>query len=251
MPGCDRYVAKRGEGVMKSINDYKKLAYKVILEYRSQDQVHVARFPELPGCIAHGDTPQSALDYALKVKDDWLETAFESGWPIPEPSEVPETSGRITVRTPKYMHKQLIDRAEEEGISLNQLILSFIGQGLERTIQEHVLKEVSVKQDKLIDLLAERQIAEEAKPRYVVYVPQTAVGTGKVWQFADTMLRRSVANSVSNILTTSASAGTATAGTCFPSLLEEEEKELAPLAKVPTFNEYGKNYQTGGCLYET
>lgn len=228
---------------MRNIEEYKKMNYRVILEYISQDHAYVARFPELPGCIAHGDTPQSALNYALKIKDEWLETAFESGWSIPEPSEVLETSGRITVRTPKYLHKQLIDRAEEDRISLNQLILSFIAQGLERTTQEHVLKEVSAKQDKIIAFLAERTTTE-ANPSLFSAL-SLSLGTGKTMQRT---LNQSVADSVSNIVTTICS-GATTALSFSPLVEKEENKELVP--KIPTFDEYDKNYQTGGCLYET
>jgi predicted RNase H-like HicB family nuclease len=224
---------------MRNIEEYKKMNYRVILEYRSQDHAYVARFPELPGCIAHGDTPQSALNYALKIKDDWLETAFDSGWSIPEPSEAPETSGRITVRTPKYMHKQLIGRAEEDRVSLNQLILSFIAQGLERATQEHVLKEVSAKQDKIIAFLAEKPTMEVSPPLYGVLPMYLG---GKTMQ---AIFTQSVANSASNIVAT-ISSGANTALTLSPLDEKEENKELA--AKVPTFDEYDKNYQTGGCL---
>lgn len=232
---------------MKNIEDYKKLEYKVILEYKSQDHVYVARFPELPGCIAHGDTPQIALNCALQAKDDWLETALESGWSIPEPSETPETSGRITVRIPKYMHKQLIDRTEEEGVSLNQLILSFIGQGLEKKTQEHAWKEMSIKQDEIIAFLAERQ---GTGAMYHHYVPVQLVGITKTMLRESIMLKQSGANSVSNVMMVPASAGinAAVAGSFF---IGEEEKTEPALAKVPTFDEYDKNYQTGGCLYET
>ena len=41
--------------------------------------------PELPGCMAHGDTPQEALAQAQEAMALWIETAIEFGDPVPEP----------------------------------------------------------------------------------------------------------------------------------------------------------------------
>ena len=43
------------------------------------------RFPNFPGCAAHGDTQQTALEEIGQAMDLWLETAREFGDPIPEP----------------------------------------------------------------------------------------------------------------------------------------------------------------------
>jgi predicted RNase H-like HicB family nuclease len=41
--------------------------------------------PELPGCIAHGDSYESALANAKEAIQLWIDTAKEFGDPIPEP----------------------------------------------------------------------------------------------------------------------------------------------------------------------
>lgn len=117
---------------MKDIQYYKELNYKMILEFDPVDEVYFVKFPDLPGCIAHGSTPREAVDVALEVKGEWLETAIETGWAIPEPSLPLETSGRVTLRIPKSIHQKIIDRAEQEGVSQNQLILTYVAEGLER-----------------------------------------------------------------------------------------------------------------------
>jgi len=124
---------------MKSMTKYKENKYKMTFEYDPDEGVYFVKFPELPGCIAEGETPEKALKNALTVKNEWLQAAQEAGWTIPEPSKPLTTSGRITLRIPKYLHEKLINRAEEEGTSLNQLILSFVAEGLERTNPEDVL----------------------------------------------------------------------------------------------------------------
>jgi len=59
--------------------------YEIILYWSEEDQVFVAEVPELPGCMAHGDSHEASL---VNVKDAiqlWIDTAHEFGDPIPEP----------------------------------------------------------------------------------------------------------------------------------------------------------------------
>jgi antitoxin HicB len=61
----------------------------------------------------------------------WIETAYETGKEIPMPfSYADNFKGRITVRVPKTMHKELIKEANEEGISLNQYLIYIISKGM-------------------------------------------------------------------------------------------------------------------------
>ncbi len=59
--------------------------YEVILYWSNEDQLFVAEVPELPGCMAHGDTHQAALANALEAIQLWIDTALEFGDPVPEP----------------------------------------------------------------------------------------------------------------------------------------------------------------------
>ena len=59
--------------------------YEIILYWSSDDNAFLAEVPELPGCMADGDTYQSALRNAEQIMQEWLETAQELGRPIPEP----------------------------------------------------------------------------------------------------------------------------------------------------------------------
>ena len=61
------------------------LKYEVIIYWSSDDEAFIAEVPELPGCAAHGDTPELALAQAQEAMQLWLETAQEFGDPIPEP----------------------------------------------------------------------------------------------------------------------------------------------------------------------
>jgi len=59
--------------------------YEIIIFWSNTDNAFIADVPELPGCIAHGDTHESALAYAKEAIDLWIETAREFGDPIPSP----------------------------------------------------------------------------------------------------------------------------------------------------------------------
>ena len=59
--------------------------YETIIYWSQEDNVFIVDVPELPGCKAHGDTSQLALENAQDAIDLWLETAKEFGDAIPEP----------------------------------------------------------------------------------------------------------------------------------------------------------------------
>ena len=59
--------------------------YEVILYWSNADDAFVAEVPELPGCMAHGDTQEAALKHANEAMALWIDTAREFGDPIPEP----------------------------------------------------------------------------------------------------------------------------------------------------------------------
>jgi predicted RNase H-like HicB family nuclease len=59
--------------------------YEIIIYWSEQDSAFLAEVPELPGCMADGNTRQEALQNAEIIIDEWIETAREIGREIPEP----------------------------------------------------------------------------------------------------------------------------------------------------------------------
>jgi len=59
--------------------------YEIILYWSNEDQVVVAEVPELPGCMAHGETEETALSNVKEAIKLWIDTAKEFGDPVPEP----------------------------------------------------------------------------------------------------------------------------------------------------------------------
>ncbi|MFH1154219.1 MAG: type II toxin-antitoxin system HicB family antitoxin [Pseudomonadota bacterium] len=59
--------------------------YEIIIFWSSEDDTFIAEVPELPGCMADGESYQVALSNAESIIDEWIETAKELGKPIPQP----------------------------------------------------------------------------------------------------------------------------------------------------------------------
>ena len=59
--------------------------YQITVYWSNEDGVYLAEAPELPGCMAHGDSQEAALENIGQAVNLWLETAREFGDPIPEP----------------------------------------------------------------------------------------------------------------------------------------------------------------------
>ena len=60
--------------------------YGIIIYWSDADGAFVAEVPQLPGCAAHGETPETALGHINQATDLWIETAREFGDPVPEPT---------------------------------------------------------------------------------------------------------------------------------------------------------------------
>ena len=61
------------------------IKYELIIYWSNEDQSFVVEVPELPGCMADGETYEQAVTNARQVIEEWIDTARELGRPIPEP----------------------------------------------------------------------------------------------------------------------------------------------------------------------
>lgn len=59
--------------------------YEIIIYWSESDHAFIAEVPELPGCVAHGQSQHDALSNCDDAITLWLETARELGRPIPTP----------------------------------------------------------------------------------------------------------------------------------------------------------------------
>jgi antitoxin HicB len=87
----------------------------------------LATFPDLPGCMADGETPEAALAEARDAFACWMDAHQADGRPVPLPNTA---SGKFIQRLPKSLHARLQGRAKAEGVSVNQLVTAYIAEGL-------------------------------------------------------------------------------------------------------------------------
>ena len=59
--------------------------YEIILFWSDEDGRFVVEVPELPGCMADGETYEQAVQNAQIIISEWIETAKCLGREIPEP----------------------------------------------------------------------------------------------------------------------------------------------------------------------
>ena len=78
----------------KELQHYLKLPYRMNLTFDEESNAWIVRFPELPGCIAHGATPEEALADGKEAKSLWIETALEENHQVPQPHGEPLYSGK-------------------------------------------------------------------------------------------------------------------------------------------------------------
>ena len=63
--------------------------YFIGIFYSEEDENYIADIPDLRFCSAFGETPEEALQEVQIAKEAWLETARQSGKPIPRPQYRP------------------------------------------------------------------------------------------------------------------------------------------------------------------
>lgn len=82
-------------------------------------------FPELPGCTSDGNTIEEAIENAVDAEKAWI--AANDQW------SVNEKSGKINIRIPKSIHRQLALQAKRENVSINTLIVSYLSGAVKQS----------------------------------------------------------------------------------------------------------------------
>ena len=91
---------------------------------------YLVEFPDYPGCIADGETPNQAIQEGRDALASYIGTLQDLGRPVPSSGEV--YGGQWRQRVPKYLHAALARRARQEGVSLNMLVTTMLAEGIGR-----------------------------------------------------------------------------------------------------------------------
>lgn len=118
------------------MNKEKILDYPFIVRHLSKEDGggYLIEFPDLPGCMSDGETIKEAIENGHDAVMCWMNAAKESGRAIPKPGELDKQSGKWVQRVPKSIHLRLVKKAEEEGVSLNTLVITIIAEALGQNV---------------------------------------------------------------------------------------------------------------------
>jgi len=100
----------------------EKYTYRV--EWSAEDNTHIARCLEFPSLLAHGKSAVAALKEIEKTITASLIWMVQENEEIPVPIGTRKYKGNLTLRVPPAIHKKLAIQSAEQGVSINQLILS-------------------------------------------------------------------------------------------------------------------------------
>lgn len=109
----------------KKAEDYLKEPYARIL-IPEEEGGFSAEILEFPGCFAEGESANEAFENLEKTARSWIEAEITQGREIPPPSANHGHSGKIALRLPRSLHRLAMRKAERDGISLNQCLVTAI-----------------------------------------------------------------------------------------------------------------------------
>ena len=70
----------------KTLSDYMAMPYRMEIVEDKDEGGFVVSYPDLPGCMADGRTPNEAFENVKNVISEWIETARAASRKIPETS---------------------------------------------------------------------------------------------------------------------------------------------------------------------
>ena len=59
--------------------------YALVIWYSEEDEAYLVEVPELPGCMADGETVEEAIQAAQTAIQMWIGAAHKLGRPVPKP----------------------------------------------------------------------------------------------------------------------------------------------------------------------
>lgn len=107
----------------------KSASYNITVRFGEfdGDAYYEARVKELPDIAEYADSFQEAYELALDSITTTANMLAEIGRKMPEPAVMDtDYSGRVTLRIPRTLHGTLAQMADDEGVSLNQLMVSVL-----------------------------------------------------------------------------------------------------------------------------
>lgn len=100
------------------LEEYINLTYsiEVIPDQTTEGEIcYMAKHPELPGCMSHGDTPEEAINNLIDAKKIYIETLLEKGQNPSLPVVTPAVLWKVVASQEEIVKtkKEEIEEAKE------------------------------------------------------------------------------------------------------------------------------------------
>lgn len=103
---------------------YQAEEYTYRVFYSEEDGAFVATVAEFPSLANIEDTQAAALQGIVVLVRDVLDDMKQEGAAAPEPLGRRRYSGKISLRMTPQQHRRIAMEAAEQGVSINQLLVS-------------------------------------------------------------------------------------------------------------------------------
>ena len=114
--------------LMRKAKKENLLGYEIKVIPDRESGYFAVRFPDFPGIVTGGYSLEEAVKNAQEALELTIDTMKKYKVPLPQPKT--RFSGQFNVRVPKDLHRELIRKAEEEGVSLNALVTYLLSQSI-------------------------------------------------------------------------------------------------------------------------
>jgi predicted HicB family RNase H-like nuclease len=104
--------------------------YSVVVAWSNEDGEYVATSPEWPDLSWLASSEPDAIRGLRRVIRESIAALEREGSRIPAPHLQPVYSGQLRLRMPRSLHQAMAARADQEGVSLNTLALTYLSRGV-------------------------------------------------------------------------------------------------------------------------
>ena len=113
---------------MKGSKKEDVLDYEIKIIPDRETGYFAVRFPDFPGIVTGGYSLEQAIKNGKEALEVTLETMKKHRLSLPKPKT--RFSGQFNVRVPRDLHRELVRKAQEEGVSLNALVTYLLSQSI-------------------------------------------------------------------------------------------------------------------------
>ena len=113
---------------MRKNKEEELLGYEIKIIPDRESGYFAVRFPDFPGIVTGGYSLEEVIKNAQEALELTIDTMKKYKMPLPKPRT--RFSGQFNVRVPKDLHRELVRKAEEEGVSLNALVTYLLSQSV-------------------------------------------------------------------------------------------------------------------------